>query len=179
MWDDFREEDERIDRRAASSRCELSKLLVMSYTLPLTPLTTLTHPYPPLRYQHDKLKMHLEPFPAWPAEDQGRLLHIEPKDETPHHRLGLQHYEVPVKNEQGEVVEWSRHDWDLVKPKPEAPKKLDEEEWARMMEAPEEVAAMKYRRVVRVRYRHKVSGVIVSPIRLAEITSGTDCLIYA
>lgn len=107
--------------------------------------------------------MYLEPFPPWPQNSQGRLLHNEPKSQTPHHTLGLQHYEVPLHhNAQGEVVEWGRHTWDMVVPKSGSPGQLDEKVWERVMEEPEELAGMKYKRVVRVRYRHKVTGVIVS-----------------
>lgn len=107
--------------------------------------------------------MYLEPFPPWPSTDQGRLLHVEPKSQTPHHTLGLQHYEVPIKNAKGEVVEWARHTWDMVVPKSGSPGILDDKDWERVMEVPEELAGMKYKRVVRVRYRHKVTGVVVSP----------------
>lgn len=112
--------------------------------------------------------MYLEPFPAWPESERGRLLHVELKGETPHHTLALQHYEVPIKNRAGEVVEWTRHDWDLVLPKEGAPDPLDERQWERLMEAPEELATLKYRRVVRVRYRNKASGVIVSGRRRVQ-----------
>lgn len=106
--------------------------------------------------------MYLEPFPPCPSTDQGRLLHIEPKSQTPHHTLGLQHYEVPIKNAKGEVVEWARHDWDLIVPKVGSPGMVNDKDWERVMETPEELAGLKYKRVVRVRYRHKVTGVVVS-----------------
>ena len=107
--------------------------------------------------------MYLEPFPPWRLTSQGRLLHTEPKSQTPHHTLGLQHYETPIHEPCGKVAEWTRHTWDMVVPKAGSPGPLDEREWERIMEVHEELAGMKYKRVVRVRYRHKVSGVVVSP----------------
>jgi hypothetical protein len=106
--------------------------------------------------------MRIDRIPAWPKHHLGQLLQYHQTDETPHHTLGLQYYEVPVHDDEGRVIRWNRGDYDVVKPKPGAPGGLSSnEDWDRIFEEPEVVAGMKYRRVVRVRYRHKRTGEVV------------------
>lgn len=106
--------------------------------------------------------MRVDRIPPWPAHHLGRLLEYSPAGETEHHTLGLQYYQVPTLSPEGHVLKWTKHDYDIVKPKLSAPASLaKDEDWERVFEEPEEVGGLKYRRVVRVRYRHKRTGAVV------------------
>jgi hypothetical protein len=108
--------------------------------------------------------MRVDRIPPWPAHHLGRLLEYIPKGETQHHTLGLQYYEVPVLDSLGKAIKWTEHDYDIVKAKPGAPASLAKnDEWEKILEEPEVVGQLNWRMIVRLRYRHKRTGAVVSP----------------
>jgi hypothetical protein len=108
--------------------------------------------------------MRIDPFPPWPAHTTGTLLHLDQIGETEHHTLNLQYFELPILNGKGEVVRRTKHDRDVIKKKTTAPSSLkDNKDWVRILEERKEVAGMKFRKVVEVRYRHLTTGEIVRP----------------
>jgi hypothetical protein len=110
-----------------------------------------------------KLRTDLDPFPGWPAHQKGTFLHFEPRLVTEHNILGLQYHKLPVLDTHGNQVGGTMHDRDVVQKKPSAPAALDQDDdWVQVLEEPVELAGMKYLKVVRVRYRHKQTGEIVS-----------------
>jgi len=109
-----------------------------------------------------KTRVILDPFPAWPAHQKGTYLNFEPLYETEHNILGLQHYEFPVLDSSGNQVGVTMHDRDVVQKKLSAPAELDMNDWVQVLEEPVDLAGMKYWKVVRVRYRHKKTGEVVS-----------------
>jgi hypothetical protein len=107
--------------------------------------------------------MRTDPFPPWPTHSKPKLTALEQLKETPHHTPNLQHFTITLLNEDGTEGLTTGHDYDVVKPKPSCPAPLAEDgEWERVLEDPEDLGGLKYKRVVRVNYRHKETGVIVS-----------------
>jgi hypothetical protein len=103
------------------------------------------------------------PFPPWPEHHKGTLLHFQQVAETPHHILGMQHHQLPVLNEKGEVMGYSHHHRDKVIKKDGAPGSLwGNEDWEQVLEETVELRGMKYLKVARVRFRNKTTGEIVS-----------------
>jgi len=128
-----------------------------------TPTSTSTHsPHSHSQSTLTKKRITLDPFPAWPAQQKGTFLQFEPLYETEHNILGLQHYEFPVLDASGNQVGVTMHDRDVIQKKPSAPSVLDMNDWVQVLEEPVDLAGMKYWKVVRVRYRHKKTGEVVS-----------------
>jgi len=107
--------------------------------------------------------MRTDPFPAWPTHSKPQLNDLELIAQTPHHTLFLQHFTLTQLDETGKEGKESKHDYDVVKPKPNAPAPLaGNDDWERVLSDPEDLEGLAYKKVVRVQYRHKQSGVIVS-----------------
>jgi hypothetical protein len=106
--------------------------------------------------------MRTDPFPPWPTHSKPLLTKLEQLKETEFHTLSLQHLTLTTLNDDGTEGKVTEHDYDIVKPKPGCPPSLKgNEEWERVLSDPEDLGGLKYKRVVRVYYRHKATGVIV------------------
>lgn len=109
------------------------------------------------------------PFPPWPEHHKGTLLHFQEVAETPHHILAVQHHQLSFLDAQGEVIGYTLHNRDKVIKKLDAPASLwNDEDWEQVLEETELLRGMKYLKVVRVRFRNKTTGEIVSPFELVE-----------
>jgi len=83
--------------------------------------------------------------------------------ETPHHTLSLQHFTITTLNNDGTEGKITEHDYDVVKPKDFCPARLAEnEEWERVLSDPVDLEGLKYKGVVEVLYRHRITGVVVN-----------------
>jgi hypothetical protein len=108
--------------------------------------------------------MRTDPFPPWPTHSKPQLQSLELITETPFHTLSLQHFTLSQLDEFGKEGKETKHDYDVIKPKPHAPQPLaGNADWERVLSDPEDLEGLVYKKVVRVRYRHKQSGVVVSP----------------
>lgn len=106
--------------------------------------------------------MRTDPFPPWPAHSKPLLTTLELIKETEYHTLSLQHFTLTTLNKDGSEGKTTEHDYDVVKLKPSCPAALaDNEDWERVLSDPEDLGGLKYRRVVKVEYRHKLTGVVV------------------
>jgi len=107
--------------------------------------------------------MRTDPFPAWPTHSKPSLKDLELIAETPHHTLSLQHFTLTQLDETGKGGKETKHDYDVIRPKPDAPASLaGNDDWERVLSNPEDLEGLVYKKVVRVRYRHKQKGVTVS-----------------
>jgi hypothetical protein len=112
--------------------------------------------------------MRTDPFPPWPAHSKPLLTRLEQLKETEFHTLSLQHFTLTTLTDDGTEGKITHHDYDVVKPKPGCPPPLKgNDEWERILSDPEDLGGLKYKRVVRVHYHHKATGVIVR--RLPDI----------
>jgi hypothetical protein len=112
--------------------------------------------------------MRTDPFPPWPSHSKPLLTKLEQVKETEYHTLSLQHFTLTTLNDDGTEGKITHHDYDIVKPKADCPPPLKgNEDWERVLSDPEDLGGLKYKRVVRVHYRHKATGVIVR--RLPDI----------
>jgi len=103
------------------------------------------------------------PFPPWPEHHKGSILHFQQVADTPHHILGLQHYQLPFLNDKGEVMGYTQHHRDKVIKKDGVPISLwGDVDWEQVLEETVEMKGMKYLKVVRVRFRNKTTGEVVS-----------------
>jgi hypothetical protein len=110
----------------------------------------------------DQSKMRKDPFPPWPTHSKPILTKLEQLKETKFHTLSLQHFTLTTLNDDGTEGKVTEHDYDVVKPNPDCPAPLEEdEEWERVLSDPEDLEGLKYKRVVRVEYRHEATWVIV------------------
>jgi hypothetical protein len=106
--------------------------------------------------------MRTDPFPPWPTHSKPLLTKLEQLKETEFHTLSLQHFTLTTLNDDGTEGQITEHDYDVVKPKPNCLTPLGEDwDWQRILSDPEDLGGLKYKRVVRVHYRHKATGVIV------------------
>jgi len=106
--------------------------------------------------------MRTDPFPPWPTHSKPILTKLEQLKETEFHTLSLQHFALTTLNENGTEGKITHHNYDVVKPKANCPPPLKgNEDWERVLSDPEELGGLKYKRVVKVYYRHKATGVIV------------------
>ena len=112
--------------------------------------------------------MRTDPFPPWPSHSKPLLTKLEHLKETEFHTLSLQHFTLTSLKDNGTKVKITEHDYDIVKPKADCPPPLKgNEDWERVLTDPEDLGGLKYKRVVRVHYRHKATGIIVR--RLPDI----------
>jgi len=112
-------------------------------------------------------EMRTDPFPPWPTQSKPLLTNLEQLKETEFHTLSLQHFTLTSLNEDGTEGKVTHHDYDVVKPKPDCPDPLGENgEWERVLSDPEDLGGLKYKRVVKVHYRHKTTGVMVRRLRI-------------
>ena len=117
-----------------------------------------------MTYTTDPTSTSKAPFPPWPEHHKGSLLHFQHVAETPHHILGMQHHQLPVLDDKGEVMGNSHHHRDKVIKKDATPDSLwGNEGWEQILEETVELKGMKYLKVVRVRFRNKTTGEIVCP----------------
>ena len=115
-----------------------------------------------MTYTTDPTPAPKAPFPAWPENHKGSLLHFQNVAETPHHILGMQHHKLPFLNDKGEVMGYTHHNRDKVIKKDGAPYSLwGDKAWEQVLEGTVELKGMKYLKVVRVRFRNKTTGEIV------------------
>jgi hypothetical protein len=106
--------------------------------------------------------MRTDPFPPWPTHFKPLLTKLEQLKATEFHTLSLQHFTLTTLNDDGTEGKITEHGYDVVKPKPNCPTPLGEDwDWQRILSDPEDLGGLKYKRVVRVHYRHKATGVIV------------------
>jgi hypothetical protein len=107
--------------------------------------------------------MRTDPFPPWPTHSKPQRKDLELNTETPYHTLSLQHFSLTQLDESGKEGKETKHDYDVIKPKLTAPAPLaGNQEWERVLSDPEDLEGLVHKKVVRVGYRHKESGVIVS-----------------
>jgi hypothetical protein len=112
--------------------------------------------------------MRTDPFPPWPSHLKPLLTKLEQLKETEFHTLSFQHFTLTSLNDNGTKVKITHHDYDIVKPKADCPPSLKgNEDWERVLSDPVDLGGLKYKRVVRVDYRHKATGIIVR--RLPDI----------
>jgi hypothetical protein len=103
--------------------------------------------------------MRTDPFPPWPAHSKPLLTRLEQVKETQFHTLSLQHFSLTTVHDDGTEGKITHHDYDVVKPKPSCPPPLKgNEDWERVLSDPVDLG---YKRVVKVYYLHKATGVIV------------------
>jgi len=106
--------------------------------------------------------MRTDPFPPWPTHFKPLLTKLEQLKETEFHTLSLQHFTLTTLNDDGTEGKITHHDYDVVKPKGNCPPLLKgNEDWERVLTDPEDLGGLKYKRVVKVHYRHKATGAIV------------------
>jgi len=116
--------------------------------------------------------MRADSFPPWPTHSKPLLTHLEQLKETEFHTLSLQHFTLTSLNEDGTEEKVTHHDYDVVKPKPDCPSPLGENgEWERVLSDPEDLGGLKHKRVVKVYYRHKMTGVSVRRLRHQTVAS--------
>jgi hypothetical protein len=85
----------------------------------------------------------------------------------------MQHYQLPVLNDEGEVMGYSHHHRDNVIKKDGAPVSLwGNVDWEQVLEETVELRGMEYLKVARVRFRNKTTGEIVSPFHPVNTAQG-------
>ena len=108
------------------------------------------------------MRIDSSPFPPWPTHSKPTLTKLELIKETEHHTLSLQHFTITPLNQDGSEGVTTNHDYDVVKPKETCPAPLAEDgAWERVLSDPVDLGGLKYKRVVRIEYRNKISGVVV------------------